>query len=180
MAIRNEDIKDLALSYVGRLNYDFGADNIDGGVGDCSSFTSHIYRKFGYDIGRDTISQLANTVEVSADEREIGDLVFFAGTYRDGVSHVGIYIGNDEFVHLNDGRGCCINSLNDWYYKKHYLSTGRVEEIETTEVDTSKEKNSAGLKWWGDIVRVVVLILLIILSLVFMGTAVGVKIKGGK
>lgn len=179
MAIRNEDIKDLAESYIGRLNYEFGAENIDGGVGDCSAFTSHIYGQFGIDIGRDTQAQLKNTVEVSADQREIGDLIFFKDTYDsnklNGVSHVGIYVGDNKFVHLNN-KGCTIDKLNG-YWEKHYLSTGRVIDVETTEQDTAKS-NTAELKWWGDIVRVVVLILLIILAVVFGASAIGVKIKG--
>ena len=50
-------IVDTAKSYINKVVYQFGADNIDGGVGDCSSFTQKVYEKNGISIGRDTESQ---------------------------------------------------------------------------------------------------------------------------
>ena len=178
----NNDIIKTAESYVGKLNYVFGSDNIEGGTGDCSSFTEYIYSCYGLNIGPNTEAQYTNTTRVQENDRQIGDLIFFKNTYNsghtDGVSHVGIYVGNNEFIHLDES-GCRVTSLDNSYYKKHYLSTNRVSniEIEIEDKKNTKKTNDAGLKWWGDIVRIVVIILLIILAVVFLGSAIVTKVN---
>jgi cell wall-associated NlpC family hydrolase len=64
--------------------------------------------------------------EVSRDKLSIGDLVFFR-TYARYPSHVGIYIGNDKFIHASSKMGCiAVNDINQAYYKKRYLGARRV------------------------------------------------------
>ena len=178
----NKNIIESAESFIGKLKYVFGSDNIAGGSGDCSSFTEYIFNIYGYNIGGNTATQYVNTTQIQESKRQIGDLIFFKDTYNsghiDGVSHVGIYAGNNEFIHL-DNSGCRRTSLDDPYYKKHYLSTNRVRGLDVEIEDTptaEAEDTGAGLKWWGDIVRIVVIILLIILAVVFVGTAIGLKL----
>jgi len=59
---------------------------------------------------------------------QAGDLVFFSGINGSGsgVSHVGIYIGNDKFIHAaNSSRGVVIDELSSTYYSKHYVTAKR-------------------------------------------------------
>lgn len=130
-------VVDLAQSLVGKVRYVFGADNIEGGVGDCSSFTQYVYKQNGVNIGRDTTTQLSNVTKVSRENLQAGDLVFFQGTYRSGVSHVGIYIGDGNFIHNSSSDGVTINNLNESYYTKHWLTGGRVSGVNVGTLSTS-------------------------------------------
>lgn len=90
---------------------------------DCSGFTSYVYLKNGIKIPRTSRDQFSELREV--DTLEIGDLVFF-NTFGEGVSHVGIYIGNDEFIHSSSSRkGVVTDSMNNKYYKERYLGARR-------------------------------------------------------
>ena len=82
----------------------------------------------GYNAGgtRTAAAQYSGTSRVSKDGLSAGDLVFFAGTYKSGISHVGIYIGNGQFVHAaNSSTGVTVSSLNSGYYASHYAGAGR-------------------------------------------------------
>ena len=58
----------------------------------------------------------------------VGDLVFFAtGKSKDVVSHVGIYIGNNEFIHASSSKGVVISNLDQNYYVRTFVSAGKVE-----------------------------------------------------
>ena len=122
-------IVETALGYIGKVKYVFGADNIDGGEGDCSSFTETVFRKNGYEIGTDTQTQWTGASTYKVAEPSVGDLVFFKNTYTndhtDGVSHVGIYTGNGNFVHLSSD-GVKESSFLSGYYLEHYLGAKSV------------------------------------------------------
>lgn len=191
----NKDILETANSFRGKLKYVFGSDDITGGSGDCSSFTEYVFAVHGLEIGADTSAQYSQGIPVDRDDIKAGDLVFFKDTYNsnkiDGVSHVGIATGNDNFIHLSSS-GCKVSSLNDNYWKTHYLDARRVsgltyEDFILNETDEEEENSSepseeTELKWWGDIVRVVVIFLLIGGGVAFLGVGVGKNIafkKGG-
>lgn len=55
-----------------------------------------------------------------------GDLVIFQGTYKAGPSHVGIYLGNKQFIHCSSSGGVKISNLNSTYYVKHWMQGRRV------------------------------------------------------
>ena len=196
--IPNKLICDTALSKVGKLEYKFGGDNIEGGVGDCSDFTQWVYSCYNVDIGGNTDAQYSKGVAVSKDDAKAGDLVFFKNTYKsnytDGVSHVGIYLGDNKFVHLSNS-GCKVSDLSERYYSNHLLGFRHMREV-NSEVDVitdemiennseryehSEElKDAAGLEWWGDIVRVVVIVILLIAGVALVASSVGVQVmKGG-
>ena len=196
--IPNKLICDTALSKVGKLEYKFGGDNIEGGVGDCSDFTQWVYSCYNVDIGGNTDAQYSKGVAVSKDDAKAGDLVFFKNTYKsnytDGVSHVGIYLGDNKFVHLSNS-GCKVSDLSERYYSNHLLGFRHMREV-NSEVDVitdemiennaeryehSEElKDAAGLEWWGDIVRVVVIVILLIAGVALLAASVGVQVmKGG-
>jgi len=96
---------------------------------DCSGFIYAVYKMNGYRIPRDAESQF-NYCEKKKDEELIpGDLVFFT-TYLPGPSHVGIYIGDRNFIHASSGKGVVtVSSLDQEYYKARYLGGGRIKEM---------------------------------------------------
>jgi cell wall-associated NlpC family hydrolase len=65
--------------------------------------------------------------KISDDQLRPGDLVFFRNTYRHGISHVGIYIGNGNFVHAaNPRNGVTVDALDSSYYAEHFAGARRV------------------------------------------------------
>lgn len=194
--IYDYEIVNDAVSLVGKLKYVFGGDNIKGGEGDCSDFTQHVFSLNGLSIGGDTSAQYTLGTPVPRESLVPSDLVFFKDTYKsgkvDGVSHVGIYVGDNKFVHLCNS-GCIISSLDDGYYESHYLGGRRykgivytdessiilnVNEAQKTEGNEETE-NSIGLQWWGDIVKVIIIVLLVIGGVAFLALAVGGNISAG-
>lgn len=180
----NIDILETAKSYLGKISYVFGSDDINGGTGDCSSFTEHVFAVHGLTIGADTSAQYTQGLPISRHEIKAGDLVFFKDTYDsgkiDGVSHVGIAINKDTFVHLASN-GCEVSSLNNSYYKEHYLGARRVHGVsydgevvfETTATEQKETTTETDLKWWGDIVRIVVIVLVVLAMIIFIVIGVG-------
>jgi lipoprotein Spr len=94
---------------------------------DCSHFAAKLYA----DVYKKTISGPANSIEpetvtVKMNEMQEGDLVFFkiAGNK---VSHVGVYLGNNKFVHASTKRGVIISDLDEPYYKKYFYKAGKLK-----------------------------------------------------
>lgn len=65
---------------------------------DCSGFTQYVFAHFGVKLGRTTWDQIKNGVEISRDELQPGDLVFY-GSSRSNPTHMGIYVGNGSYIH---------------------------------------------------------------------------------
>ncbi len=90
---------------------------------DCSGFIHYIYTKAGKDIRRTSSDGYYNrSFYVNAPKK--GDLVFFEDTYESGISHMGIYIGNNEFIHASSD-GVMISNLDNPYWSKHFDSYKR-------------------------------------------------------
>lgn len=93
---------------------------------DCSGFTRYVFAKYGVSLPHSSAAQAGLGKPVSRAELRPGDLVFFH-TYRSGISHVGIYIGDGRFVHAaRHGRGVTVDSLNSAYYAPRYRGARRV------------------------------------------------------
>lgn len=92
---------------------------------DCSGLVQYVYKSLGIDISRVTYTQVNEGVEVSKDELQPGDLVFFA---KNGdVHHVGIYAGNDMMIHApHTGAVVEYQSLNDAYYADSFYCGRRM------------------------------------------------------
>lgn len=118
-------IVDFAYQYLGSP-YVYGG-NTPGGF-DCSGFTQFVFlNTVGIDIGHVTEGQTAFGSWVDWGAWEPGDLVFFQGTYRPGISHNGIYIGNGGFIHAaNESTGVIVSTLFSDYYSGHYYGAFRV------------------------------------------------------
>lgn len=91
---------------------------------DCSGFIYYVYNQAGIKIPRtNTTGYDARSYDVSTPA--IGDLVFFENTYRAGISHMGIYIGNNQFIHAG-GDKVQITSLSNSYWSKHFSGFKRL------------------------------------------------------
>ena len=90
---------------------------------DCSGFVQYAFKQSGKNISRTTLSQFAQSKKVTSPKP--GDLVFFENTYRKGISHVGIYIGNNKFVHAG-GKQSQVTSLSNSYWKSKFDSFKRL------------------------------------------------------
>ena len=94
---------------------------------DCSGFTNYVYRHFGYVLNRGASSQLKNGTPVSKSELQPGDLVFFRYNTSYPASHVGIYIGNGQFVHASTNQYMVqISQLTSGHYANVYLTARRI------------------------------------------------------
>ncbi|MED3563145.1 LysM peptidoglycan-binding domain-containing protein [Bacillus xiapuensis] len=91
---------------------------------DCSGFIYYVAKQAGIEIGRLTAEGYYNR-SYYVDKPKSGDLVFFQNTYRKGISHVGIYIGNNQFIHADPDRGVATSSLSISYFKEHFASFKR-------------------------------------------------------
>ncbi|MDM8360049.1 C40 family peptidase [Bacillus thuringiensis] len=117
-----QDVVEKAKGLVG-LKYVWGSASISNGGFDCSGLISYVYG-----LGRqDTRSLWSSVQKISASEAKPGDLIFLQGTYREGVSHVGIYIGGGQIIHAADeSTGVTYGSVNSSYNQKHFLGYGRL------------------------------------------------------
>jgi lipoprotein Spr len=95
---------------------------------DCSSFSKELMQKvYGLALPRTAREQFRLTDKVATEDLAEGDLVFF--NTRGGISHVGVYLGNNNFVHSSCHNGVTINSLNDPYYKSKFVCGGRLSAV---------------------------------------------------
>lgn len=96
---------------------------------DCSAFVQTIYLSaFAVSLPRTARDQYRNSRIVSATEIKTGDLIFFNTT--GGISHVGIYLQNNKFVHASTSQGVTISDMFDPYYLKRFIGIGRIEKPE--------------------------------------------------
>jgi len=113
-------IVSTAKSLVG-IRYVWGGSSLSGF--DCSGFVYYVANKVGIDVPRTSADGFySRSYEVSSPAA--GDLVFFKDTYKKGISHMGIYLGNNQFIHASDN-GVAITSLTNSYYKAHFDSFKR-------------------------------------------------------
>ena len=121
-----EQAVQLALSFVGSP-YVYGGSSPKGF--DCSGFTSYVYKQFGISLNRTCSGQLDNGTPVSMSELIPGDLVIFKkyANSSQRASHVGLYIGNGQFVHASTyGVGVIVSNMTDAYYTTGFVGGRRV------------------------------------------------------
>lgn len=94
---------------------------------DCSAFVQAVYLSaYAMSVPRTAREQYKYSRIVSATELQEGDLVFF--NTRGGVSHVGIYLQNNKFIHASSSQGVTVSDLFEPYYLKRYIGAGRIEK----------------------------------------------------
>lgn len=119
-----QQIVNYAMNFLG-TPYVWGGTSTSGF--DCSGFTQYVYAQMGYSIKRTAQQQLNNNgYEVT--NLQPGDLVFFSNSCStSNVTHVGIYIGDNQFIHAaNSGSGVKITSLSEDYYAYRYVGARRI------------------------------------------------------
>lgn len=117
-----EQVAAYAQKFVG-YPYVYGGNGPDSF--DCSGFVKYVYAQFGYNINRTATAQMSNGYSVSKSELIPGDLVFFYN--GGGIGHVGMYIGNNQFVHAANSRsGVVITSLSSSWYQERYAGARRI------------------------------------------------------
>lgn len=119
------DIISYAYDFIGKP-YVWGAEGPKSF--DCSGFTKYVYRAFGVSLPHYTGSQIGEGSSVSRKNLKQGDLVFF-NTDGSSVSHVGIYVGDGEFIHASSGsHKVTVSNLSQSYYNAAYVGARRILE----------------------------------------------------
>ena len=119
-AIMNEALKYQGWKYV------YGGDNPNTSF-DCSGLVQWCYGKAGISMPRVAQAQYDVTQHIPLSQAKAGDLVFFHSTYNSGsyVSHVGIYVGNNQMYHAGDPIGYA--DLTSSYWQQHLIGAGRIK-----------------------------------------------------
>jgi murein DD-endopeptidase len=106
--------------------YRWGGNDPDRGF-DCSGLVAYVHARQGIVVPRTAAEQFAAADRIGDDDLKPGDLVFFRlGSRRRGVSHVGIYTGQRQFVHApQSGRDVVEASLDDPYFRDRFAGAGR-------------------------------------------------------
>ncbi|WP_274307899.1 C40 family peptidase [Solibacillus daqui] len=120
-SVNSSKVISVAKQQLG-TRYVFGGSSPSGF--DCSGFVSYVFSKSGKSVGRQTAASLYNNA-TKVSTPKVGDLVFFSNTYKRGISHVGIYMGNGKMINAS-GSKVNITSIQDGYWKSKFTAYGRI------------------------------------------------------
>jgi len=132
--------QEIILHAIGQtgVRYKYGGITPDTGF-DCSGFVRYVFQQAAnltLPHGARAISQVGTNV--SKDELQPGDLVFF-NTLRSVTSHVGIYVGNNRFIHSPSAGGTIsVTDMNDAYWSKRFTGARHVEAKDLAAIETGK------------------------------------------
>lgn len=95
---------------------------------DCSGLVNHIYLKvYNINLERSSVNMARNIHKVNKSHLREGDLVFFR-INQNNISHVGIYISNNKFVHASTSRGVIVSDMDQEYYRRRFAFGGRIDD----------------------------------------------------
>ncbi len=120
---KRQAVVNTAYRYRGRP-YVFGATGPR--YFDCSGYVRYVFRQHGIYLPRTAAAQSRVGTTISKRNLVAGDLVFFKNTYKRGISHVGIYVGNNRIIHAFPRRGVTVDSLSNSYLRAKYALSKRV------------------------------------------------------
>ena len=121
------DLIEYAKKFLG-VRYVSGGKSPSKGF-DCSGFTSYVFKHFGYSLPASSAGQAGKGDSIKKADLIPGDLVFFANPRVSSkrVGHVGIYIGDNSFIHASSpGDDVKIDSMTSSYYSRYYISSARI------------------------------------------------------
>ena len=119
-----DQIVALAEKQLG-IRYKWGEESPSKGF-DCSGLVYYVLKSLGVNISRTQATMYKQGTYVPKSELKPGDIVFFQNTYKAGISHVGIYVGNGKFIHApQSGQVVSYADLNSNYYTSHYYGARR-------------------------------------------------------
>ncbi|WP_258000281.1 C40 family peptidase [Bacillus sp. Marseille-P3661] len=121
-----EEVIESAKTYIG-VPYKTAGSSPSGF--DCSGFVNYVFEtENGINTERQAATLYKQGTSVEKAELKKGDLVFF-NTSGSRISHVGIYTGNNEFIHASSSKGVMISSINDpYYWGSRYIGAKRILE----------------------------------------------------
>ena len=132
-AATQKELTTVAYKYIG-VPYVYGGTTTRGL--DCSGYTQLVYKELGISLNRTTTTQYQQGTAVSKSNLQVGDLVFFNTTGK-GVSHVGIYVGNNKFTHSGTSTGVTTASLGTSYWAQRYVGAKRITTFTSGAVQTA-------------------------------------------
>lgn len=107
------------------VDYKYGGSSPEQGF-DCSGLVRYSYQQAGVTLPRTAYGQLKRTRSIKRKQLKPGDLLFFR-IYRSRVSHVGIYLGKQRFIHApSTGKSVSIGRLDTPYWQKRFVRAGRI------------------------------------------------------
>jgi cell wall-associated NlpC family hydrolase len=107
---------------------------------DCSGLVKNLFSKFNIDLPRSSREQYQKGEKIDRDKLEVGDLVFFSSG-GPNPTHVGIYVGNNQFLHAaRKARQVMVSDLNKIWYTMRYLGARRIADLWWDETDSDPEK----------------------------------------
>ncbi|WP_203247683.1 C40 family peptidase [Sporosarcina beigongshangi] len=128
-AATSNDIANYAEKFYG-TSYKFGGTTPAGF--DCSGYIRYVFNKFNISLPRTSADQFKVGTKVSKDNLQPGDLVFFANTYKKGISHTGIYLGNNEFISAKSRGVLKANLKTDPYWAPKYAGAKRMTNVQVS------------------------------------------------
>ncbi|MCX7982725.1 MAG: NlpC/P60 family protein [Syntrophales bacterium] len=124
MTYLREEIVKTAYTFLG-VPYLWGGASAEEGF-DCSGLTMTVYQLNGIDLPRTSAEQYREGEPVERGELEAGDLVFFSTRGRGKVSHVGIYVGNNQFIHApRRGKRITVERMDNTFFARNYIGARR-------------------------------------------------------
>jgi cell wall-associated NlpC family hydrolase len=108
------------------LPYVWGGRRPAAGGFDCSGLLEYAFAQVGMDMYGTAQSQYNKTTPVPEDQIKPGDLVFFT-TYKPGASHVGMYVGDGQFINANGSNGTSYSSVEEWKNLYPFLGFRRIQ-----------------------------------------------------
>jgi peptidoglycan DL-endopeptidase LytE len=116
---------EIAQEAIG-IPYKYGGNTLEGF--DCSGFVSYVYNNAGIKLERKSSLQYFEQDTVKVEKPVPGDIVFFKNTFIPTISHMGIYIGNDQFIHAGS-KGITISNVNEKYWAERFVAYKRLADV---------------------------------------------------
>lgn len=141
---RKEIIKE-ARTWLG-TPYKYGEES-KGVCTDCSGMVMHVFLAFDYHIPRNSAKQAEYCRKIRKEDAAPGDLVFFAtGKDPEKVTHVGIVVDEESFIHASSSKGVVISKLTNPWYAKRLRMFGRLPQLEKLPGDKKSKSSSKSLR----------------------------------